>query len=333
MPRRCRPSRSQRLRARRSRRGGCGTAGPTSRCRCGGRTFSTRSWRVFARLTADGICSRGDRAAGRRPDLPFDGLGLYRALREPASYLVPGRRARLHPGRAGRADRGRRSGRGLAVSRRRDLHLPRGADRVFEEVAGFAAWPRPTSGLRTRLLRRLLPSERPSVASFVRAISRSSSSGKRCSPGSRPPRASRCAESPDREGEVHDVERVAVAAGDVRLAASARTNAEPPPGSRAHDARPHLLAAAEAVDRDLALWWPPFAIRTPSLRNRCASAGTQSIAPVAEISSRHPQAPARASRRGGGLVSLERCYRIELQDRDAAAGAMGRGARPFPTQP
>ena len=88
-----------------------------------------------------------------------------------------------------------------------------------------------------------------------------------------------------REGEVHDLDRVPVAAGDVRLAAlrehvGAAAAAEVVLGH----AGPHLLAGAEAVDRDLAL--VVAAVRDQDAVLEVAQArrrGTQSIAPVAEM--------------------------------------------------
>ena len=87
------------------------------------------------------------------------------------------------------------------------------------------------------------------------------------------------------EGEVHDLDRMPVAAGDVRLAAlgehvGAAAAAEIVLG----DAWSHLLARAEPVDRDLALVVAAVRDQDAVLQVAAsASAGTQSIAPVAEM--------------------------------------------------
>ena len=78
-------------------------------------------------------------------------------------------------------------------------------------------------------------------------------------------------------------------------------------------------------------WWPPFAIRTPSFRCASASRGTQSIAPVAEIStSASGSACSSEATRCAVHVRLERGDGVDLDDGDAAAGAAGRAGEALP---
>ena len=88
-----------------------------------------------------------------------------------------------------------------------------------------------------------------------------------------------------RERKVHDLDRMPVAAGDVRLTAL-REHVGAPPVTEIvlGHAGANLLPGTEAVDRDLALVVPAVGDQDAVLQVPSASRGTQSIAPVAEMS-------------------------------------------------
>ena len=89
-----------------------------------------------------------------------------------------------------------------------------------------------------------------------------------------------------RERQVHDLDGMPVAAGDVRLA-PAREHVRAPPVAEVvlGHARAHLLAGPESVDRHLALVVAAVRDHDAVLEVAAsAAAGTQSIAPVAETS-------------------------------------------------